>query len=98
MPNETFLFADEPEPEVKQSHSDAQKMLDWLMRWPKPTVSSCQIYQFAPRPIRLDRENAIRVAETLVRYGWLTALKTRQRNYRIWEITRKPVIHPRVAE
>ena len=33
-----------PGPEAKKPHSDAQKMLDWLMRWPKPTVSACEIY------------------------------------------------------
>ena len=81
---------------IEQPHSDAQKMLDWLQRWPKPTVSACEIYQYAPRSVRPDKEKAIKTAETLVRYGWLTALKPRHRNYRIWEITRKPIIHPTV--
>jgi len=87
-----------PGPEAKKPHSDAQKMLDWLMRWPKPTVSACEIYQYGPHSIRPDRERAIKSAEVLVRHGWLTALKTRQRNYRIWEITRRPIVNPKIAE
>jgi hypothetical protein len=99
MPSETFLFADEPEPEVKQPHKEpAQLLLDFLQRWPKTTISSKEIYQYAPRAIRFDRENAIRSAEVLARHGWLNAIKPRQRNYRIWQIVRKePVVHPTVA-
>jgi len=85
-----------PEPAVKQPLSDVQKMLDWLLRWPKPTVSSKEIYQYAPRSARPDKEKAIQNAEVLVRYGWLTALKTNRRRDRIWAITRKPIIHPQV--
>jgi hypothetical protein len=87
-----------PEPEPNQPPSDAQKMLDWLLRWNKPTVSACEIYQYAPRSVRRDKESAIKNAEVLVRHGWLTALKTNRRHYRIWEITRKPVIHPVIEE
>lgn len=83
---------------IEQPPSDAQKMLDWLLRWPKPTVSACEIYQYGPSSIRSDREKAIQSAEVLVHHGWLTALKPRQRNYRIWKITRKPIIHPTIAE
>jgi len=83
---------------VKQPHSDAQKMLDWLQRWPKPTVSAKEIYQYAPSSIRFDRENAIKTAEILAKHGWLARLQTRQRNYRIWQIVRKgAIVHPRVA-
>ena len=83
---------------IEQPPSDAQKMLEWLLRWPKPTVSACEIYQCGPGSIRSDRERAIKSAEVLAKHGWLTALKTRQRNYRIWEITRKPFVHPTIAE
>jgi len=85
-------------PTIEQPPSDAQKMLDWLLRWPKPTVSACEIYQYAPRSVRPDKERAIKTAEVLVRHGWLTALKPRHRNYRIWEITRKPVVYPTIEE
>jgi len=83
---------------IKQPPSDAQKMLDWLLRWPKPTVSACEIYQYAPRSARPNKETAIKNVEVLVRHGWLAACKPRHSNYRIWEITRKPVIHPIIEE
>jgi len=85
-----------PEAVIEQPPSDAQKMLDWLLRWPKPTVSSKEIYQYAPRSVRRDKENAIKNAEVLARHGWLTALKTSRRHYRVWEITRKPIVRPTV--
>lgn len=87
-----------PEAVIEQPPSDAQKMLDWLLRWPKPTVSACEIYQYAPRSARPNKETAIKNVEVLVRHGWLAACKPRHSNYRIWEITRKPVIHPIIEE
>ena len=77
--------------------SDAQKMLDWLQRWPKPTVSAKEIYQYAPSSIRFDRENAIKTAEILAKHGWLAPLPTRRRDRRVWQITRKLIVHPKVA-
>ena len=84
---------------VKPPHKDlAQQMLDWLQRWPKPTVSSKEIYQYAPRSIRFDRENAIKTAEILVKHGWLAPLQTRRRDWRQWQVVRKgPIVHPTVA-
>jgi len=97
--SETFLLADDTPP-IKQPEKKPpeQLMLDWLLqRWPHQTVSSKQIYQYAPRSIRLDPEGAIRTAELLERYGWLTPLPRRQRNWRVWEIMRRPVLYPKVA-
>jgi len=84
---------------TKPPHKDpAQQMLDWLQRWPKPTVSSKEIYQYAPRSIRFDRENAIKTAEILAKHGWLAPLQSRQRNWRQWQVVRKgPIVHPTVA-
>ena len=98
MSSETYSFADadEPKPATKQPHSDAQKLLDWLQRWHKPTISTRDIRNYAPQAIR-NRESAISSIEVLVRHGWLIALKPRQRNYRIWQIVRKPIVHPTVA-
>ena len=94
---EKFSFADDPPPAKTQEPSPAQRMLDWLQRWPKSTVSSCEIYQYAPRSIRFDRENAIKTAEVLARHGWLTPTKTPRRDWRVWQITRRPIVHPTVA-
>ena len=82
---------------IKPPHkSPAQEMLDWLMRWPHETVSSKQIYQYAPRAVRSDRETAIKTAEILERYGWLSRRETKTRGWRVWEITRRPVVYPLV--
>ena len=101
MPNTIFdrLAAGRPAPtpEEKAQADPPQKLLDWLQRWPKPTVSSKEIYQYAPRSIRFDRENAINLTEVLVRHGWLTPLQTHRRDWRVWQINRKPIVHPKVA-
>ena len=51
MPSkETFLFADpEPEPiKEAQKPPPAQKLLDWLQHWTKPTVSARDICIYGP--------------------------------------------------
>jgi|SRR5215472_1952936 hypothetical protein len=99
MPRETFLLAGGPQPEIKQPHKDdaAQRLLTWLQRWPKPTISSRDIRIWGPMALR-DREIATNSIEVLIRHGWLVPTKTRQRNYRILEIVRKgPIVHPTVA-
>jgi len=83
--------------EEKIKVDPAQKLLDWLQRWPKPTITSKEIYQYAPRSIRFDRENAISLAEILVKHGWLIRTPTRRRDWRVWQIARKPFVHPKVA-
>ena len=86
-----------PVDEKTKQPDRAQEMLDWLQRWSKPTVNSREISQFAPRSIRFDRENAIKIAETLVRHGWLAPLQTRQRNWREWQVIRKEaVVRPKI--
>jgi hypothetical protein len=69
-----------------------EKLLDWLInRWPGTTVSTRNIMQFGPNPIR-DRKNAIATAKILVERGWLYPLKTRQHRGRMWQIERGPEI------
>src|SRR5262249_33974668 len=73
----------------EQKLPPAQKLLDWLQRWPKPTVSARDIYTFGPSAIR-DRENAIGLVEILVKHGWLIPLQTRRRDTKEWQIVREP--------
>ena len=99
MPSkETFLFADpEPEPiKEAQKPPPAQKLLDWLQHWTKPTVSARDICIYGPNSIR-NRESAINSAEILVKNGWLVPIKTRRHDMREWQIVRKPIIQPTVA-
>jgi len=93
--SETFLFA---EPEAKptketQETSPAQKLLDWLQRWNKPTVNAHEMMVYGPRLIR-NRKSTADAAEILVKHGWLIPQKTNQSNWRRWEIVCKPTIHP----
>ena len=96
MPSETYLFANKPKPAPKQPHSDAQKLLDWLMHWSKPKIRLNEICVWGPRSIR-DREIAINSAQTLVDCGWLAAIQARRRDMIEWRIIRKPVAHPTIA-
>jgi len=97
--SETFLCA---EPEAKptketQETSSAQKLLDWLQKWPKPTVYTRDILIYGPYSIR-NRKSTADATETLVRHGWLVPNPTNQRNRREWQIVRKPIIHPVLAD
>lgn len=74
----------------------AQRLLDWLQRWPKDIVRLSEIRIYGPKSIR-DRKSAIRSAEILVKHGWLTRQPTRYYNARVWKITRKLVVGPTVA-
>jgi hypothetical protein len=71
--------------ELAQKLLPAQRLLDWLQHWAKPTISARDIYTCGPRSIR-DRESAIDLAKTLVEYGWLTPIKSRRRDMREWQI------------
>jgi len=94
------LAAGRPAPptEEKPKVDPAQRLLTWLLQgWPGQTINSKQLYQYAPKSIRPDRESAIKTAEVLVKCKWLVPLPTRRRNERLWQILRKePIIHPKV--
>jgi hypothetical protein len=86
-----------PPPTKKaQEPSPAQKLLDWLPYWGKPTIRVRDIRIYGPRSLR-GRESAIDSAQVLQKEGWLVPLKTRQRNMHQWEIVRKPIIRATVA-
>jgi hypothetical protein len=86
-----------PPPTKKaQEPSPAQKLLDWLQHWTRPTVSARAICIYGPNSLR-DRKNAIASAEILVKHGWLIPVQTRRRDMYEWQIVRKPIIHTTVA-
>lgn len=98
MPNETFSFADEPAPEIKQPQKDdhAQRLLTWLPRWPRDTITVRQIRVYGPHNIR-NRRSAIDAAEVLVANGWLKPIKPSRPDTYAWQITRKNILNPTVA-
>jgi hypothetical protein len=76
-----------------QETSPEQKLLDFLQRWDKPTIRERDIRNYGPRP--RNHENAIRSAETLVKYGWLVPLQMdRYRYARKWQVVQKPIVRP----
>jgi hypothetical protein len=88
-----FSFADEPTPKpvpTKQDH--AQRLLDWLQRWPEPTVSTTNICQFGPYPLR-NGKSALRSAQILAAQGWLTPITDRK-----WGVVRKNLAPRPVAD
>jgi hypothetical protein len=72
----------------------AQKLLDWLQRWPKSIVYARDFCVYGPRP--RDRKNAISSAEILVASGWLIPTQTHRYDSQAWRIVQKPIIFPQL--
>jgi hypothetical protein len=89
------LAKNRPPVEKAQIISPAQKLLDFLQRWPKDTVSARNIYQFGPKPTKKRRE-AMASIEVLVRHGWLTPIQSRRRDGHDWRIIRRPTVNPTI--
>jgi hypothetical protein len=86
------------EAKIKPQHEDpAQRLLNWLLQWNKDTVCTADILIYGPATTR-KRKAAIDATETLVKYGWLIPQKTKQSNWRQWQIVRKPIIRPNLAD
>jgi hypothetical protein len=92
------LSKERPTPVKTKTHKDdpAQRLLDFLQRWPEPTVCAQNILQFGPNSIRKQKAAHDAIA-TLVKYGWLVPTKTKQSNWRRWEIVHKATVRPKVA-
>ena len=74
----------------------AQKLLDFLQRWAKDTITTRDICVYGPTSIR-DKKRAHRAAEILVHFGWLTPIRSAYYNGRMWQITRKLIVGPPIA-
>lgn|SRR5262249_334463 len=87
------------ETKIKQPHKDdpAQRLLTWLQSWRKPTIRSADILIYGPRIVR-NQKSAANATEILVKHGWLVPTKTKQSNWRRWQIVRKPTVHPTLAD
>jgi hypothetical protein len=92
-------YIDRPEKErpVSPKIQHAQKLLNWLQRWNKDTVSWRDIHNYGPRPIR-DQKKAVDSAEILVRNGWLKRVEPHRYDMHKWRIVRRPpIVAPEVA-
>jgi hypothetical protein len=86
-----YIDAPEKERPISPKIQHAQKLLDFLQRWDKPTITWRDISQYGPRPLR-NPKSAIDSAEILVRNGWLTPAKKHRYDMHKWHIVRKPII------
>src|SRR5262245_58896334 len=78
-----------------QKIQHAQKLLDWLQRWTKPTVCFRDIHIYGPYP--RDRESTLNAAKILVDNGWLVPITRHWRDMHKWQVVRKPIVCPEVA-
>jgi hypothetical protein len=77
-------------PPTNSKSSPAEQLLDFIVnRWHKPVIRVREICRFGPGSIR-DRKSAMALAETLVANGWLSSVKGRQHNEKMWMIVRGP--------
>ena len=96
---EQFSFADaddtppKPAP-AKQDH--AQRMLDFILRWPRESISTSDLMTYGPRP-KQNAEGVLKLATILEKYGWLTPKSTPRKDMRHWNICRKPFVHPKLT-
>src|SRR5215510_12986919 len=93
------LGREQPTPVKTKTHKDdpAQRLLNWLQTWRKPTVRAADILIYGPRSTRKQKD-ADSAIEVLVRNGWLAPTKTKQSNWRRWEIIHKPTVYPTLAD
>jgi hypothetical protein len=82
---------------AKQSQKirHAQKVLDFILRWNRPTVRSRDLRIYGPRP--RDRNSAHDSTTILIQCGWLSSVPSRRYDSREFRIMRKPVVCPTVA-
>ena len=75
---------------IEQPSKDpAQRMLDFLQRWPGESISRTEMMIYGPRP-KKNAEEVLKLATTLEKHGWLTPKSTPQKRMRHWNIVRRP--------
>jgi hypothetical protein len=75
-----------PKP-ARSQEPPAQRLMAWLPRWPKATISVRDVRLYGPNSLR-DPEIAADAIEVLAGYGWLVPVMTRQHNMNWWQIVR----------
>ena len=81
-----------PAVEKAKDRSPAQKLLDWLQRWDKPTVRVRDIRVYGPYALR-NQKRVTDSAEVLVKNGWLIPIQTRQYNGHKWRVVEGQILH-----
>jgi hypothetical protein len=90
------LAKSRPTPINQQQPDHAQRMLDFLLRWPRPSISAADMMTYGPRP-RQNAEETLKIASILERHGWLTPIPTPRKDQHHWNIVRQhPIVHPKI--
>jgi|SRR6516225_8584905 len=74
----------------------AQRMLDFILRWPRPSIATTDLMTYGPNP-RQNAEETLKLATLLERQGWLTKKDMPKKNMKHWTINRKPFVHPKLT-
>jgi hypothetical protein len=76
---------------LKRAHEvpPAQRLMAWLPRWHKATISVTNIRQYGPNSLR-DPKIAADAIEVLAGYGWLVPIMAPRHDSKWWEIIRGP--------
>lgn len=64
----------------------AGRLLDWLQKWPQPTIRAKTLYQFGPHPTR-DKESTLKLTAILERHGFLVPMRGCRYDSKWWRIT-----------
>jgi hypothetical protein len=83
-----------PPIEKGQEISAPQLLLNFLQRWPEDMICLRDIQRSGPRAVRATQRNMLASIEVLVRHGWLGPGKSHRRDRRVWQINRRPTVHP----
>jgi hypothetical protein len=84
-------------PEETQQPDHAQKMLDFILRWPRPSIATTDLMTYGPHP-RKNAEETLRVASILEKHGWLKKIPTPRKDMHHWNIVRQhPIVHPKLT-
>jgi hypothetical protein len=81
--------------EEKTKDDPAQRMLDFILRWPRESISTSELITYGPRP-KKNSEEVLKLATTLEKHGWLTPKSTPRKDMRHWNIVRRPIVHPKI--
>jgi len=84
---ETFLLAEPELALIKETQeiSPAQKLLDWLQRRTKPTITVRDVHIYGPRPLK-GQKNIVAAAKVLVKNGWIAPIRMRRYDANKWQI------------
>jgi hypothetical protein len=77
-----------PTPEEKAKVDPAQRMLDFILRWKNPSISTTDLMIYGPKP-RQNAEETLRLATLLEKHGWLSPKSTPRKDMHHWNIIRQ---------